>query len=376
LINMSQAVLFNAVLCILFGLLLCSPVVSSVESKGYFMKEYVAKYGARCLDGSPGLYYWQPATGSGTNKWYVHHMGGGWCESIEDCFGRSKTELGTSKLWKTTMDISSMGGYFSDDANVNPMMYNWNKVFMVYCDGGSFAGNNRTVTNYKNTELYFRGKGILDATIYDLLNFRGLKKATDAVISGCSAGGLATYLHLDYWSSKLDQGTKVVGLPDSGFFMDYEGPPKYHSGMKWVFNQMNCTDGVNSDCIDYYNKNNRDNVFSCYFAQHTAPFIRTPIFPLQSRFDAWQIPNILGSNNVTLVTDFGHYLTEQMFDQLLPYPRAGLWLDSCEHHCGGWPGIKIDGYSMATAFAEFYQSVGNGRRIWFQDEDYPCKSCC
>lgn len=25
-------------------------------------------------------------------------------------------------------------------------MYNWNKVFLVYCDGGSFAGNNDTVS--------------------------------------------------------------------------------------------------------------------------------------------------------------------------------------------------------------------------------------
>ena len=31
----------------------------------------------------------------------------------------------------------------------------------------------------------------------DLLALRGLGRATDVVISGCSAGGLATYLHTD-----------------------------------------------------------------------------------------------------------------------------------------------------------------------------------
>lgn len=37
----------------------------------------------------------------------------------------------------------------------------------------------------------------------DLVNVRGLDKATDVVISGCSAGGLATYLHVDNWANRL-----------------------------------------------------------------------------------------------------------------------------------------------------------------------------
>ena len=42
--------------------------------------------------------------------------------------------------------------------------------------------------------------------------------------------------------------TKVVGMPDSGFFLDYDAPPKpglrttvhghYHDGLVWVFNQV------------------------------------------------------------------------------------------------------------------------------------------
>ena len=44
-------------------------------------------------------------------------------------------------------------------------------------------------------ELHWRGKHILKAMIDDLLNNRGLAKATDIVISGCSAGGLASKTH-------------------------------------------------------------------------------------------------------------------------------------------------------------------------------------
>ena len=49
----------------------------------------------------------------------------------------------------------------------------------------------------------------------------GLKEATDAVISGCSAGGLATFLHTDQWCDALPNA-KCVGMPDSGFFLDYQ----------------------------------------------------------------------------------------------------------------------------------------------------------
>ena len=33
-------------------------------------------------------------------------------------------------------------GYFSADEKVNPMMHNWNSVFLRYCDGGSLKKRN------------------------------------------------------------------------------------------------------------------------------------------------------------------------------------------------------------------------------------------
>jgi len=65
-------------------------------------------------------------------------------------------------------------GYFSNDPNVNPLMYNWNKVHMNYCDGNSFSGSNSSTTVIEGTTLYFRGKHILDAMIKDLIRNRGL----------------------------------------------------------------------------------------------------------------------------------------------------------------------------------------------------------
>lgn len=88
-----------------------------------------------CLDGSAPLYYHQPGSGSGKDKWYIHHevgekgafgpkerclcvlklraraQGGGWCYNLADCAGRAKGALGStnpavSKDGKT----SNLGG--------------------------------------------------------------------------------------------------------------------------------------------------------------------------------------------------------------------------------------------------------------------------
>ena len=127
-----------------------------------------------------------------------------------------------------------------------------NAVFLRYCDGGSFSGSNATSTVVSNTTLWFRGKHVLKAMMSDLVGNRGLAAGTDVVVSGCSAGGLATFLHIDHWAAGLSTEApkaKVRGMPDSGFFLDREAGAKYHSNMIWVFDWMNSTSGVNDACI-------------------------------------------------------------------------------------------------------------------------------
>ena len=49
-------------------------------AQGYFLREAASgPQNARCLDGTPALYYHRKGTGSGVNKWFIHQQGGGWC---------------------------------------------------------------------------------------------------------------------------------------------------------------------------------------------------------------------------------------------------------------------------------------------------------
>ena len=58
-------------------------------------------------------------------------------------------------------------------------------------------------------------RAIQDSLIAD----NGLASATDVVVSGCSAGGLATYLQCDNWAERVAEvapAAKVRCMPDSG----------------------------------------------------------------------------------------------------------------------------------------------------------------
>ncbi|ETO33482.1 hypothetical protein RFI_03620 [Reticulomyxa filosa] len=77
--------------------------------------------------------------------------------------------------------------------------------------------------------------------------------------------------------------------------------------MLWVFENQNCTGGVDQKCIQAHTKTG--DTWQCIFAQGSAPFIEVPVFALQSRFDSWQLQNILGNtDNTTLVNQYGDTL--------------------------------------------------------------------
>ena len=73
---------------------------------------------------------------------------------------------------------------------------------------------------HNGTALHFRGKHNLDAILEDLTTRYGMGTATDVLVSGGSAGGLAAFLHADYIRSQLSDSVKRYKVaPGSGFFM-------------------------------------------------------------------------------------------------------------------------------------------------------------
>eukprot|EP00755_Sulcionema_specki_P020646 Sspe_Gene.72466::Locus_43272_Transcript_3_3_Confidence_0.714_Length_530::g.72466::m.72466/K19882/NOTUM; O-palmitoleoyl-L-serine hydrolase len=126
-------------------------------AKGVWLHKAAAEQGALCLDGSPPLYYIRHAGAGSANatKWYLHFQGGGWCTSIEECSQRASTRLGSSVVPdnKPEWDFADIpgcnnsrwcGAPMVNDPTVNPLSHDWNAVLLMYCDGGSFTGDNAT----------------------------------------------------------------------------------------------------------------------------------------------------------------------------------------------------------------------------------------
>ena len=350
-------------------------------AQGYFLEAAAAgPDNARCLDGTPALYYHRVGTGSGANKWFLHQQGGGWCYDLDSCVSRSKGSLGSTKADKNTSSLNS--GYTSMDPKQNPLMYNWNSVEIRYCDGASVSGDNPVPVLVGNTTLHFRGRAILDAEIKSLLEDRGMNKATDVVVSGCSAGGLATFLHCDHWADAIGKATnnaaKVVCMPDSGFFLDEDRAPQYGSKMRNVYMFQNSSSaGLNAACVTAHTATGDPE--KCIFAQWTAAHIKTPTWPLQSEYDSWQTNNVMGSGDPPTQNAFGVNLTGLVQTQLLSQPQHGVFLDSCHHHCGAWNGPVIDGLNSSFALQAWYQkgSTGLDNKGFFQQKQvFPCDACC
>jgi hypothetical protein len=134
------------------------------------------------------------------------------------------------------MGSACEGGILSQNATTNPHMAGWNVVYTPYCDGSSFTGGgggsgsggggggggaNNDDTSAGAGRLHFQGRFILRAAVKQLLEV--VPNPRNVVVAGCSAGGLATMLHLDTIVMQLEAAVPTVrvrGLADAGFFLD------------------------------------------------------------------------------------------------------------------------------------------------------------
>lgn len=285
----------------------------------------------------------------------IHFMGGGWCTSLDDCVGRSKTDLGSSKSFAKDKDSilgswdGGVHGLFSSDPSVNPQWANWTKVYVRYCDGASFGGSVAAPVKVGEDTIYFRGRQVLDAVLQHLLS-SGLSEAPAFLVNGCSAGGLSVWLHLDYIASQMPSGMDVRGVPECGFFMDlpkYDGTPSYTPLYQTVDKMQNVTgsESANTDCI----KANSGQEWRCFMAQYTLPHIKTPFFAVNSVYDAWQAGNI-----VRISSDCGEDMAKCSPSELASFqnlrttmlgnltahinahdrPHSAYWTYNCVTHCG------------------------------------------
>ncbi|MCO5560397.1 hypothetical protein L7F22_014012 [Adiantum nelumboides] len=350
---------------------------------------------AVCLDGSPPAYSMDPGSGSGQYSWIVHLQGGGWCGSADECLQRSFTDLGSSKY----MTAFGFGGFLSNSYYDNPDFYNWNRVYVRYCDGGSFAGNAASnilvSTTGQDSFLYFRGQQVWEAITNDLLA-KGLAYADKAILSGDSAGGLAVIFQCNRFRQKLSNTTDVKCLSDGGFFMDVPNIAGVYSYQDFYQNVVALHEVtlLPSQCTAQMS------LAQCFFTEDSLGYVDVPLFILQSPYDSFQVryifapPSSYSDGSWDACTqDLSYCSTSQLaivqdqftgkllaaLSPLVGSPKWGMFLVSCYYHTQTtngalWNGITtVNGLNPAQVFHQWYFG---GEVVQAIDCPYPCNPTC
>jgi hypothetical protein len=287
-------------------------------------------------------------------------------------------------FWPPTAEFH---GFLSDNATVNPDFYDWTMVYLMYCDGSSFAGDRVDPVEVLDSKIYMRGKPILNALLDNLLA-NGLDKSAEVILTGCSAGGLATYLHADYVGAYLPSGIKYRAFSDAGYFLDIpdiHGSFAFRKNTTYGLYMQNLTVGLNQDCLQSYDC---PNAWRCAFAPYMFPFIKTPTFIGNSLYDTAQLAGLLGldclppncpEDKMKFFYNFRNQFLEQLEPALMS-ESTGVFADSCLVHCqtltdDTWTQFLVGAQSMRDTFSDWYfeRSSGKTKEV---DCAFPCNPTC
>lgn len=372
-------------------LLVCLRMFSGIEGSTIgltIIKSAVAK-GAVCLDGTPPAYQFDQGFGDGANKWLVHMQAGGWCESVDNCIERktSKYGLGSTNL----MYPLNFTGILSNQQKLNPNFYNWNRVFMRYCDGSSFTGDVENVD--PATNLHFRGARIFNVIVEELLA-KGMNHASNVLLSGCSAGGLASVLYCDRFRALFPTSVRVKCIADAGYFprvQDASGGYNFAKYYGHIVELHGSAKNLPASCTLKMSPE------MCFYPQNVLPQVQTPIFVLNSVYDYWQVQNIWAPSEAdpqgtwsACKTDISK-CTQSQLGQLIgfrsqflkPFLKknlpsfAGFFINSCFTHCQsedqlkwlGDPSSKLANKAISEAVGDWYydrskfQSIDNKQKL-------------
>ncbi|XP_052192115.1 pectin acetylesterase 12-like [Diospyros lotus] len=346
--------------------------------------------GAVCLDGTLPGYHLHRGYGSGANSWLIQLEGGGWCNSIRTCVYRKKTRHGSSNYMEKQIPFT---GILSNRAEENPDFFNWNRVKVRYCDGASFAGDSED----KAAQLQFRGERIWSAAMEDLMS-KGMRYANQALLSGCSAGGLASILHCDQFRNLFPRSTKVKCLSDAGLFldaMDVSGGRTLRSLFGSVVRLQGAAKNLPSSCTNHLNPT------LCFFPENIIASIKTPLFILNTAYDSWQLQASLAppsadpsgfwhecklnhaqcsTSQILFLQGFRNHMLNSV-KRFSASRQNGLFINSCFAHCqterqDTWfaddsPTIRNKG--IALAVGDWYFDRAGCKAI---DCPYPCDKTC
>lgn len=252
--------------------------------------------------------------------------------------------------------------------------------------------------------MYLRGRKVFDAVVRDLLHTQGLASASEVILSGGSAGGLAVLFNIDHLATLLVGSPRLVGFPDAGFFLDAPDTTGVHTyrqsfiGADPVWN-VTGGGGTNAACLRSYAEGE---AWRCLLAEYLVPHVVTPLYVMNSIYDAYQLPHIAGTSCVPTAANpcdasvaiaYGSRFRAAAASVVAADPKNGVFATSCFVHeinvnycsdqsmpnCVGWSPlesgsrkwnytVEVGGRTPAQAFGDWYFGRG-GARVSIDDAE-------
>jgi hypothetical protein len=337
---------------------------------------------AKCLDGSPGIYYADMTSSS--NEWIIYLVGGGMCGSEASCAQRKRTRLGTSTLWASDLDFSTaVPDVVSRNATKNPHFHGFNRVFVPYCSGDLWTGRQ---TASQANGLLFAGAHIVDAVRKALPIDVGSAGASRILLTGDSAGGIGAIYHADsFYDVFVGQGVTVQAAPRGGFIF----PQVLYSGADAVnatepstrlpqnLDWWNGTWVVSQQCTADHGSE------YCAYPSSLVKYMKTPVFVIEALTDNvvtsapfGSLPASESAGKTAFLNAWAANMTAAIHANLKP--NDGAFAPACFMHIEFAHEVpRIDGKGYDDVLAAWYKGLAPPPSLDACEPKYPpCNPSC
>jgi len=362
-------------------------LVESSMNRVLLSSQVSSEYNARCLDGTVYGYFYQQSTSQSTqNNWVFYFQGGGVCYAQSDCDTRAASDLGSSSYFSATYDDTT--NFLSTSAQFNPDYYNWNHVFVPYCTGDAHLGQHTTAT-VATWNLYFSGHLNVIAMLDSLRNTTALNNVTQMLVTGSSAGGIATNHYADFFTDAFPKA-KVVASPQAGWFfpsvITYSNFTGHPAGPSDAALLLMYDAFFDESCVAANSGVGSDPTF-CFSMTNVYSYITTPLMIAQNRFDEYQVfeseglPSPLNVSSASAIGYLQYFGKQQIaaMQQMKLFAKDGLFLMSCLNHTEnlGLFSSKIGGLSYRDVLGDWhFQRNTISHFVYDTCGSLPCNSQC
>jgi hypothetical protein len=381
---------------------------------------------AICNDGTPGVFYYAPATkDEDRNKWFIFLQGGGSCRDGQTCAERwcsVNTNYGMDKM-TTSLTKPAIRGIGFMNPDPKNRFGSWNRVLIFYCSSDAWSGTasqtfsataGNTTAEY---QIHFRGAQIIDAVLDTLRNatpvgrrhaarhssdlpedaaatsaWPDLDNATHVLFAGSSAGGIGAKSNADRVGSKLratnpslvyrlliDASTTPQSESRDFTTTTYcaNDPARGCSYSAFTISQyayFQSTFGSKRDesCLAWHAANQPGTEWRCEDTMHVNYFhITTPFFIHQDLQDP-QVGGEYVDANFGDMSDYARNLEAEL--RALPAPEeprgtTGIFAPQCTDHesvtnDAAVYDVKIDGLSYYDTVWNWWSGTGATQKIY------------